>query len=203
MAQNTLLRLREFDAAAMARARCNTPHTLRVFTLAHAAALADADAAPRLRRTPRQCTCCRAPWRCAHARLHASLRRAYDNTCLTLRVFLFATRSSVCLFQRTGSAPVSQYFYPQDTGARSCAAARAAACACAGLLRSGLTCRHKNVANLCADASLDGATVQEATFRGRLLRGITHALPDGYQGARPPTVAASPANTAFCLRSPF
>ncbi len=25
--------------------------------------------------------------------------------------------------------------------------------------------------------------MQEATFRGRLLRGITHELPDGYQGA--------------------
>ena len=30
---------------------------------------------------------------------------------------------------------------------------------------------------------MDDAVVQEATFRGRQLRGITHTLPDGYQGA--------------------
>lgn len=37
---------------------------------------------------------------------------------------------------------------------------------------------------------MDGAVVQEATFRGRQLCGVAHDLPDGYQGARACVTAA-------------
>ncbi len=104
---------------------------------------------------------------------------------LTLRLFsLLVQPLRVSRRQRTGSAPVSQYFYPQDTGACNFAVHTLLPDACCWL-RSRLTRLAPKLVRLgaCADASLDGATVQEATFRGRLLRGITHELPDGYQGA--------------------
>jgi hypothetical protein len=72
---------------------------------------------------------------------------------------------------------VSTYFYPHDTGAaagRVRAPLAVAACA----FRADVTCAFRR-----AEQRVDGAVVQEATFRGRQLCGVAHTLPEGYHGA--------------------
>ena len=80
-----------------------------------------------------------------------------------------------CVPQRTGPAPVSVYFYPHDTGVQARQCVRAGGPSGADAQAPAAFGR--------AEQRVDDAVVQEATFRGRQLRGITHALPDGYQGA--------------------
>jgi hypothetical protein len=127
MAASGVVHLREFGEAALARggAACCAVLRLRIRLTARCAPPALTRLSVSRRRTRRKCTCCPAPSRCAHACRAAVLRRVCALTCVFVASAL----------QRTGAAPVSQYFYPQDTGTRTATPQSACLCARAGARR--------------------------------------------------------------------